>query len=216
MTTLAAEKGTGKSMICTASAIEAAASGRWQVALFVAEDDYDGFRERFNFYLHSHPSAHDCYGNLHLHAVGRGQTPESIAGDVATSCATSIDTPILVCLDSINSIVNLSGRPYLAALASFGLWAMFARRVSRGDVSFLITSETNKRGESKGEQLPSWSDCYLKMVKKSENVVSMRLDKTRRTSGEGELGKFLRDWPTQTFLSHSEPELRVVGGREYD
>jgi hypothetical protein len=95
---------------------------------------------------------------------------------------------------------------------------MFARRLSRGDVSFLLTAETNKAGEAKGEGLQFWSDLYLKMKKKSNNVVEMRLDKTRRTPGEGDMGKYLRHWNSQTFRKAEavERELRVVhGGRDY-
>lgn len=216
MTTLAAEKGTGKTLLAIASAIEAAATGEWQVVYFAAEDDYDGFRTRFNQYLHEHPGAADCLTNFFFHSVGRSQSPLSITRDTQACVDRHKETPILIVFDSINSIVTLSGRPYLQALSELGVWAMLARRLSGGNVSFLITAETNKRGEAKGEALPFWSDCYLKLkkVKGSENVVEIILDKTRRTAGEGPMGKFLRNWQTGRFERDrgAAAPFRVVQG----
>lgn len=219
MTTIAAEKGTGKTLIATASAISAAATRRWQVCHFLAEDDYDGFRERFNLFLSTHPEAHSCFDHFHPVAVGKGQTPKTLVAEVKRLIEPGSNAPILIVLDSINSIVNLSGGPYLQGLSDMGLWAMFARKISRGRASFLINSETNKRGESKGESLPSWSDVYLKMKKCSESVVEMRLDKTRRTKGEGDMGKYVRRWDAQEFekapMIVERPKLRAVGSDDW-
>jgi len=213
-----AEKGSGKTMLATSSAMAAAASGHWQVCMFLAEDDYDGFRERFNLNIDAHPELEDCIDNFHLFSVGRGQTPEMICADVACAVDAKMDTPILVVMDSINSIVNLGTGNYFDSLRAFGLWAMLARRISRGEASFLLTCESNKRGEAKAEQIPFWADVYLKMKKKSDNVVEMWLDKTRRTAGEGPMGKHVRTWMAQRFYLHSDiPELRIVsGGRRED
>ena len=54
-------------------------------------------------------------------------------------------------------------------------------------------SETNTRGGAKGESLASWADVHLVIKKKkADNMVSMRLDKTRRTAGEGIMGDYMR------------------------
>lgn len=212
MTTLAAEKGTGKTMMATASAIEAAATKKWQVVTFVAEDDRDGFRDRFNTYLDYHPHAVSCMGNLWPYFVGKGQTPASILGTIESAVDWQEDLPILVVVDSINSIVNLSGQRYLPMLAEFGLWMMFARRISGGLASFLVTSETNKAGEAKGEALPFWSDVYLRLKKETEHIVSMRLDKSRRTAGEGQMGKYKRKWYEGVFVPADMDPLHIVGG----
>lgn len=224
MTVVAAQPGTGKTLLAIATAIEAAASGNWQVVIFAAEDDYDGFRDRFNRYLAAHPAAQDCLPNLHFHAVGKGQDPESLTSTVLHAVDREMDTPILLVLDSINSIVNLSGSNYLAGLSSIGLWAMLARRVSEGNVSFFITSETNKAGEAKGETLSFWADFYLKMKKKSDNVVEMELAKTRRTPGAGKMGKYLRNWTIGEFEAEGKDDtepgyagpLKLVGGNYYE
>lgn len=217
MTVVAAEPGTGKTFLAISNAIEAAATLEWQVVVFMAEDDYDGFRDRFNRYLAVHPGARDCIGNFHFHAVGKGQTPATLTNTIMGCVDMYADIPILVVMDSINSIVNLAGGNYLRDLSNFGLWASLARRISEGDISFFITSETNKSGEVKGEALSYWADVYLKMkkVKHSEFVVEMILAKTRRTPGEGPMGKYLRRWDTGLY----EPDvfnrkLKVVGGKD--
>jgi hypothetical protein len=188
--------------------------------MFAAEDDYDGFRDRFNRYIEVHPETACCVPNLHFHAVGKGQTPRSLTNTVMNVVDTMADTPILIVMDSINSIVNLSGGNYLRGLSDFGLWAALSRRISEGDVSFFITSETNKAGEVKGEALSYWSDVYLKMkkVKGSDFVVDMTLAKTRRTPGEGHMGKYLRRWDTGRYEpdAYNEPLRVVSSGGLYD
>lgn len=210
------QPGTGKTLLSIASAIEAAASGNWQVVILSAEDDKDGFRERFNRYLSVHPAAQDCIGNLHYHAVGKGQDASSLTLTIHHCIDHTLDTPILIVIDSINSIVNLSHGSYLSLLKEIGLWAMFSRRLSAGDVSFFITAETNKSGEVKGEALSFWSDVYLKMKWKSENVVDMNLAKTRRTAGAGPMGNHLRNWSTGRFEPEEQRSLYAVGSDIYE
>jgi hypothetical protein len=219
MTVVAAEPGTGKTFLGIANAIEAAATQQWQVVMFAAEDDYDGFRDRFNRYLNANPASKTCIPYLHFHSVGKGQTPRSLTDTVMHAVDINADIPILIVMDSINSIVNLGGGNYLKSLSDFGLWAALSRRISEGDVSFFITSETNKSGEAKGEALPYWADVYLQMkkVKGSDFIVDMTLAKTRRTPGEGPMGKYLRRWDTGRY----EPDiynapLKIVNGERYE
>lgn len=208
LTTVAADGGTGKTMLAMASAIEAAASGKWQVLHLSAEDDSGGLRERFNLYCNSHPGAEDCVGMLKAISVGCGQTPMTICHEIDAHLNLDINVPILIVLDSINTITTLGNRSYLDGLAAWGKWAMLARRISGGRVSFLINSETNKRGVAKGEALGFWSDVVLHLSKKTESIVDIELKKTRRTSGEGNLGRFIRSWQDQQFIS----ELSVEAG----
>jgi hypothetical protein len=93
---------------------------------------------------------------------------------------------------------------------------MFSRRLSTGDVSFLITAETNKGGEVKGEALSFWSDVYLKLKWESEFVVDMNLAKTRRTAGAGPMGNHLRNWSTGLFEPEQQRPLYAVGGDQYE
>jgi predicted ATP-dependent serine protease len=214
MTAIVGEKGAGKTLLALGSAIEAAASGDWQVAYMASEDDEGGLAERFNRYLDAHPHAEDCIGNFHPITVGRGQTPTSIMMEVMGVVNPTYDTPVLTVFDSINSMVNLSNMSYLDGLKEFGLWAMLARRMSQGDASFMITHESNKAGNAKGEVAEFWSDMVLKIkkVKKSAHCVTMRLDKTRRTGGEGDFGnKLLRNWQKAQFeMEAFQPKLYAV------
>jgi hypothetical protein len=214
LTTFAAEKGTGKTMLATASAIEAAATQEWQVVYFLAEDDYDGFATRFNTYLNAHPHAQDCIEYFHVQHVGRNQTPVTLTSHICSAVDRTLDTPVLIVLDSINSIVNLAHGNYLSMLKDFGLWAMLARRLSRGLCSFMLTSESNKRGESKGETLPYWSDLYLQMKKKGDSVVEFKIEKTRRTGGEGTSVNYRRAWDRGCFVgaNATTSRLRLVSG----
>ncbi len=220
MTVLSATKGTGKTMMARSSAIEAAASGKWQVVHFLAEDDWDGWRDGFNVYLTQHEDARECLQFYHVEQVGRNQTPSSISTAALHRIDGGLDRPLLIVLDSINSIVNLSDTNYLAGLKDWGIFCMLARRLSRGRVSFLITSEANKAGNAKGEGLPYWADVHLKLRKHSGVVVEMELDKTRRTGGEGPLGKFQRNVGRGLFLTEEELNgyrpLRVVNGDDSD
>jgi predicted ATP-dependent serine protease len=214
MSVVSAPKGAGKSTLAMASAIEAAATHDWEVVMFVAEDDMDGVRERFNRYMVAHPDL-DPYGTLYLHSVGRGQTPMHLALTMQHCVDRSANRPILGVLDSINSIVNLSGCGYFDTLRDIGLWCMLSRRMSMGDVSWLIVSETNKSGRAKGEGLPYWADVslILKKCEDSQHVVDMVLDKSRRTPGEGELGKYYRSIPDGRFKRQfGRSSFHVVNG----
>ena len=216
LTTVGAARGTGKTLLAIASAIEAAISGKWQVCYFAAEDDEDGLSVRFNNFLNSRPGPVTNLGNFHLFSAARGQTPESLTDEIAKAIDLTADIPVLVVIDSINSLVEMSRYSYLDGLVQFGLWMMLARRYSRGAASFLCISETNKSGSVKGEKLPFWSDVLLVMKRGPSDVVEMDLQKSRRTRCPGELGKFIRVWSSGEFISQGEIEgLRVVqGGRE--
>jgi len=218
MTVISATKGTGKTMLARSSAIEAAASGKWQVVLFLAEDDYDGWRDGFNIYLNEYEHARECLQYLHVEQVGRNQTPDSLSLATLHRIDWSLDRPVLIVIDSINSVVNLSSGSYLHLLKDWGIWCMLARRLSRGRVSFMLTSEANRSGNAKGEGLPYWADVHLKMRKLTDRVVEIDLDKTRRTGGEGPLGKHKRAVGRGRFLTedelYGERPLRVVGGNE--
>jgi hypothetical protein len=105
-------------------------------------------------------------------------------------------------------MAELSGRPYLDTLRELSLWAMMARRLSRGMASFLILSEQNKTGGVKGEKLNYWSDVFVKMNgdKKAAHL-RMKIHKTRSTPGEKEERKLVRIVHQQRFLE----EVEMIG-----
>lgn len=224
LTSFSGVKGCGKTMLAIACAIEAAASGGWQVVYFLAEDDAEGLQERINNYEAAHDHAMNAAGALNFVSVPHGITLDRIFEDVSASVDTTVDKPLLVCFDSINTIASFTRRNYLAALHDLGLWAMSARRVSRGSVSFQLVAETNQRGEIKGANLGFWSDLVLKMKKvqrkmdddgidhEQRGIVQLTLDKARRWPGEGPMGRYVRDFRRLRFLTKEEAraQMRLV------
>lgn len=161
VSTLIGGKGIGKTMLAFASALQAAATMEWNVFYFGAEIDMMEMHQRRAREFSAHESALDGVDYLTMIHVGLGQRPIDFCLDIGESYDPEL--PILVVIDSINSCAVLSKRDYLRTIEEFGLWAMMARRLSRGAVSFLLVSETNKAGNSKGEKLEFWSDFALKM-----------------------------------------------------
>ena len=221
LVTLAARKGTGKTMLALGSGLQAAASGNWQVCYFASEDDQDGLATRFNLYMNAHPECAVGMNNFHIFQTGRGQRPHDLTIDIAGAVDLKSDIPLLVVIDSLNSLVEMSNYSYLDGLTQYGLWAMMSRRISKGGASFLLVSETNKRDEVKGEKLPYWSDQVVLMKRGSgEDVVEMTLDKSRRTGGVGEMGKYVRIWHEGCFMAEdaivdARPRLKVVSGGDF-
>ncbi len=217
LVTIGASRGTGKTLLAVASSIEATA--RFQVCHFAAEDDADGLATRFNNYVNSHEAVIPHLDDWHLFQTARGQTPQSLLAEIERAVDPDSQKPILTVIDSVNSLVEMSDYAYFDGLTAFGLWAMLARRISRGHASFLYVSETNKANSIKAEKLPYWSDQVLVMTRgEGADIVEIELQKSRRTAGVGELGKFIRLWSQGEFISQAEVDglrresLRVVKG----
>lgn len=214
---------TGKTMMALGSCIEAAASEEWQVVYLCAELDEHEMAMRINRYFNAHPHSVSCEDFLHLIFVGKGQTPEMIQFQIEMVTAED-GPPILICMDSINTITEMSGRNYLSTLRDYALWAMLSRRMSNGAASFLIVSETNQIGGAKGGKLEFWADQVIKIETKNKGMigasglvpVKLHLMASRRTGGEGDMGIYLRNQVTCHFQAESDrPRLARAGGTEW-
>jgi hypothetical protein len=219
---LGAEK-CGKTMLALGSCIEAAATGEWQVVYFGAELDNVEMAMRLTRYFEAHPSAVDAEEFLHVVSIGKGQTPEHLQQEIEQH-TNPAGPPVLVCMDSINTLAEMSGRDYLKTLRDYALWAMLSRRISNGAVSFLIVSETNHQGGAKGGKLEFWADQVLKMGRTKTQAstgivpVKMNLMASRRTGGEGDMGIYLRNQKTCRFCTEEElerPQFERAGGRDW-
>lgn len=217
LVTLGAQRGTGKTLLAVGSSLEATA--RFQVCYFAAEDDADGLAIRFNNYVNAHKDVIPNLDDWHLFQTSRGQTPESLTAEIEGVVDPDSPKPILTVIDSVNSLVEMSNFAYFDGLSAFGLWAMLARRISRGNAAFCLVSETNKANSIRGEKLPYWSDQVLVMTRgDGADIVELDLQKSRRTGGVGELGKFIRIWNQGEFMSQEELDglrreaFRVVDG----
>ena len=216
VTSLIAQPGIGKTMLAWSVAITAAATQKWSVVYFGGELDHSEMIERRAREMTVHQTAIDGVDYLKLIHVGKGQTTFDFCVDLA---GLDPDLPILVVMDSINTIATLSRGDSLRTLEDYALWAMFARRLSRGAASFLLVSETNKRGNSKGEKLEFWSDLALNMSgKKDEEAVDFKISKVRRGRWIP-LPLFYRDWNSNRFYTHEQlrrlcqPRLVAVGDK---
>ncbi len=212
---------TGKTMMALGSCIEAAATEEWQVVYLCAELDAHEVSMRLNRYFNAHPNSKSCQDFLHIVFVGKGQTPEMIQWTIEME--TSEDgPPILVCMDSINTITEMSGQNYLSTLRDYALWAMLSRRMSNGAASFLIVSETNQIGGAKGGKLEFWADQVIKITANKKGGVAglvpvkLNLMASRRTGGEGEMGIYLRNQQTCWFQPETTaPQLARAGGTDW-
>lgn len=213
---------TGKTMMALGSCIEAAATEEWQVVYLCAELDQHEMAIRINRYFNAHPASISCEDFLHIVFVGKGQTPEMIQFDIER-VTNPAGPPVLICMDSINTITEMSGGNYLQTLKDYALWAMLSRRMSNGAASFLIVSETNKIGEAKGGKLEFWADQVIKITAKSKAgmaaglvPVRLKLVASRRTGGEGEMGIYLRNQSTCRFQPETDqPRLSRAGGTDW-
>lgn len=218
VTSLIAEPGVGKTMLAWACALTAAATQKWNVVYFGGELDEGEMIDRRAREMTVHETAIDGADYLKMVQVGIGQTTFDFCVELA---GLDPDLPILVVMDSINTIATLSRRDYLRTLEDYAIWAMMARRISRGAASFLLVSETNKRGRSKGEKLEFWSDIALNMSgKKDETAVDFVISKIRRGQWFP-LPMFHRHWNTNRFYTQiqmdriNQPRLFVVGDQEW-
>jgi len=208
MTALISEPGIGKSMLAISSALQAAATGRWNVKFFGSEVDDDEIVERRNREMRVHPEAiagADFFEFIH---VGKGQSVQDLVIDM---CEIDPELPVLVVVDSINTTATLCGGDYLRTLNDLCMWLAFSRKLSRGAFSALVISETNKRGNSKGEKLEFWSDLALNMKgKQDETDVDFRISKIRRGRWVP-LPKLTRHWPSGRFYSFEQ--LQAIHSR---
>lgn len=201
LTSLVSQPGIGKTMLGLASALQAAGTQRWNVKYFGAEVDDDEIQERRAREFKRHPSARNGVDYFEFRHVGLGQSMRDMVFDLLR-----IDPslPILVVWDSINTIAKMMGGPYLDRLNELCMWAAFARKLSRGAISFLIISETNKNGRSKGESLEFWSDLCLYMKgKPDETAVNFHIEKVRRGQWTN-IEMMTRYWPMNRFYTQSE------------
>lgn len=203
-TALASEPGNGKTMLGFASACQTAATQERSVVYCGAELDMGEMQERRDRELAAHPANYDGIDFLTVLHVGKGQTTLELCHDIQE--AIDAHLPLLIALDSINTIAELAGRDYFGTIREFGLWLMFARRLCPQGVSSLIISETNQKGGVKGKKLEFWSDLCIRMKRKGDDpLVNFDVLKARR-GGKKEIGKLFQHWPSNRFYTKAQLE----------
>jgi len=110
------------------------------------------------------------------------------------------DPRVLVVVDTMNRIATelqiFSGSGdtfYWSTLSRLQAWCLAIRRKSEGLVSFILISELNRKGETKGAPDPI-ADMVLNLTAgDGKDCVVIEVTKGRE-GGRGPLGAFLHDW----------------------
>ena len=198
VTYLVAPPKAGKSILGLASALEAAATMEWRVLVFNAELTRGETDERVDRYIAAHPGAEDALPFVRVIHLSRGFNLEALHQAILCELEPD-DLRLLLVVDSVSRIADVSGQEYFHVLRDLGVFLMTARRISEGVVSALVVSEMNQRGTDKGDRGSYLSDMLVKM-KPAREAGYVDIDvKYARGAGEGPVGKFLRDWQRGEF-----------------
>jgi predicted ATP-dependent serine protease len=222
VTTIVADTGLGKSMAAIGSAVECALAGI-KVVYVNAELPMRPFSHRVKTRVNSSVSevplserAELMRRNFMPYTARGGLSFEDITRAVL-SCITPKDKRVLVVLDSVNTITEMSdGEDYFEMLNRLGLWAMESRRGSEGDIGWILVSETNQRGEVKGGKLGFLSDVVLHLAKTDHEEYVKLVVMKGREGGGGDLGQFYREWQTGHFRAIGEGNVGFTKSSEVD
>jgi len=113
------------------------------------------------------------------------------------------DDRILIVLDSVNRLVDdgegAYGTGYFDRLREWGGWARESARLSEGAISFLVVSELNTGGKTKGQQLEYAANLVVRFqAEKNPEHVDINV-LYARDSPSGELGVHERVWRESRF-----------------
>jgi hypothetical protein len=201
----------GKSIVGYQSALVAAMNG-WRVIYVDAElDDWQANQRIRNSvqmapknWLYEHP-------NFVWRQLFKRTSLEVLVNDVA-GWVEDYDEKVLVVLDSIHRIaqkmVDRRRRiDFYDALHDLVNWCLTARRMAHGGLGFMVMSEQNKHGGTKGESIEFACDVLLKLKgKASERTTELNVELSREGGG-GSLGQYVRDWSRCRFRRPERVEM---------
>lgn len=185
----------GKSWLAIGSAICAAWDG-WRVLYMASEMSPSQIMRRAIAYTGGSPVPAD----FDIVEVSYGASVEALVGQV---CDQIDERKTLIVLDSISSFVDQAQAAEavedvhrIGPLKRMTMWAMNVRRETAGEVSFLVLSERNAAGETKGR----FGDHKADLVVSLESHKDPRLSLTKHLAvtkaweeRTGDLGEFLLD-----------------------
>jgi KaiC/GvpD/RAD55 family RecA-like ATPase len=212
---ISGEPSTGKSYIAISTAIDAALAG-WDVFYLSAEMHQDLIRDRAALAVASANVPDDLWRDQRTRTdvitaakrirlpdtwnhldVGIGVTIEDVVGMLAETITAR---PTLVVFDSLSSFVDAmddgkGGDTFgMSALRHVTKWVVGTRKLSHGHIAFLLLSELNKEGVSKGRFLDHRCDTALSMTKDPDNESIKKIRIIKNWWGRtGDLGDFLLD-----------------------
>jgi len=190
----------GKSMLAISSAVSAAIAG-WRVVYANCELDRGDMTRRIrNYMTELHPGVIEQMRILH---GGQGLTIDSLIREL-DEIVKSEDSRLLIVLDSINRAVDFETAAderanYWGAHARWQHFMMQSRRNTAGRVSWLVLSELNRDGVSKGRSIEHVADLVVALTPSSaQNVVNIDIRASRSTES-GDQGLHFRDFSTGRF-----------------
>lgn len=200
LTTVAGDPKVGKTMFACGTALEAARDG-WRVIFFNAELDRNEMMQAVMRYCgYGQPIDQTIKDHMTLVSVDYGFQPLDAIKRVREAVHLE-DERVLIVLDSINALVDLSSDPVNGSAgidfwAANSIWRNFAIRATRltlGQIAFLVVSETNAQGGVKGRALEFKSDLIIRLLQDKEDRETIEIDVTSRSTRSGNLGQFMRD-----------------------
>ncbi len=206
VTTVGGAPKCGKTMFAIGTAIEAARLG-WRVIYINAELDSSEIIMAVMRYCRQEVPG-SVKANLTIVSADFTFSPADAIARV-TDAVRIGDSRILIVLDSINALVDLSsdgqGGATLDYWAANSLWRNFALRATRqskGRLAFLVVSEINKEGGVKGKTLEYKSDLVIRIRKDEGNPdENVEIDVAlSRDSRAGNIGTFYRKFDEGRFV----------------
>lgn len=201
----------GKSMLAQASAIEACIDG-WHVIYLNAELTEIELANRAMRYT-----------GRPLEAVSRNFTPAVLSPGVTVERIVQRvhdglrdgDEKVLIVFDSVNSIAEFACtgagfNEYFQMIRIIGQTAMIARRNTNAAISVLLVSEMNVAGGTKGGKLDFAADLMITMAPSKADRKSVEIEiALARSSDDGKLGAFRRDWTNGRFVPIHQPKPAI-------
>lgn len=193
VTILTGAPSSGKSYLAIASAVQAAWAG-WDVLYLSSEMSDRVLAQRIRGYAGEHVPE-----TLHVQCVSFGANVTALVDLVAAHIGAS---NLLVVFDSISSFVDqaLEKRGeddvhQIGPLKQLLMWALNVKRHTEGQVSFLVLSETNREGRTKGRFGDHKADLVVTLESDARNPTSKKLSITKGWEYQtGEMGYYALDW----------------------
>lgn len=189
VTILTGPPSSGKSYLAIASACEAARRG-WDVLYLASEMGEGALARRFSRFCGSSALP----PGLRIVTVNFGADIEALVDLVQESIG---ERNLLVVMDSISSYVdqasvaNSDDVHGIGPLKQMTMWALNVKRMTDGAVSFLLLSEANKEGRTKGRFGDHKADLVVSMATDEQNPSCKRISVVKGWEYQtGEVGLF--------------------------
>lgn len=195
----------GKSWLAIASGICAAHAG-WHVLYLASEMSPSQVVRR----AHAYTQTGFLPDTFEVHEVGYGATVETLVDSIAERATTR---HMLIVLDSISSFVDQArvvesaeDVHRIGPLKRLTMWAMNVRRETNGKVSFLVLSERNAAGETKGRFGDHKADLVVSIESDKDAPMTKHIAVTKAWDGPvGPIGEYGLD-PSKALLKRIDGE----------